>query len=351
MIDFNSIRTSPADGSAYRKAYYDGLMGMLRERIAAAVTERDRFMTPEALLRDREGYRQRYRDMLGWPLNEPRPEAPPRCCRKLLERIPGLTLYRLSLETFPGVWFEGLLYVPDERETPSPLAFVLPGGSYCCEEVLSFHGFDSEQYKNMGERFVQAGIAVYVPQLLLWGNEGTFEQPATRQFIDARLKALGGSIAALEIANLMRAVDYFAAESWVDAQRIGVMGLSYGGFYALYFAAADARLKATFSSCFFCDRFGKEEKPGACRPDWLWQGSAHTFFDAEVAALIAPRALYLDGNERDMFPPEQVRREFARLQPFYEAAGAADRLLLYIGEGGHEVTKGEQGFRFFTEHL
>ncbi len=77
----------------------------------------------------------------------------------------------------------------------------------------------------------------------------------------------------------------------------------------------------------------------------------YTRFDAEVAALIAPRALYLDGNERDMFPPEQVRREFARLQPFYEAAGAADRLLLYIGEGGHEVAKGEQGFRFFTEHL
>lgn len=350
MIDFDSIMTSPPNGTVYRKEYYNGLMQLLRGRIDEASGVRDCFMTPQSLLQDREGYRKRFWDMLGWPLNERQAEGVPNCLKEEIERIPGLTLYRLSLETFPGVWFEGLLYVPDRREKPTPLAFVLPGGTYCCEGVLSHRGFNSEQYKNMGERFVDAGITVYVPQLLLW-NEGDIKTPATRQFMDARLKALGGSIAAVEIANLMRAVDYFSAEPWIDAERIGVMGLSYGGFYALYFAAADVRLKVTFSSCFFCDRFGTEETPGACRPDWLWQNSAYTFFDAETAVLIAPRALYLDGNENDMFPVDQVQREFERLLPFYEAADAVDQLILHIGAGGHEVAMGDQGFRFFTEHL
>ncbi len=41
MIDFDSIRTAPADGKEYRDRCYDGVVGLLRERIDASMGVRD----------------------------------------------------------------------------------------------------------------------------------------------------------------------------------------------------------------------------------------------------------------------------------------------------------------------
>ncbi len=68
------------------------------------------------------------------------------------------------------------------------------------------------------------------------------------------MKQLGGSIAAFELACLARGSYYLVTRSEVDPERVGMLGLSYGGFFALYAAAADPRIGVTLSSCFFNDR-------------------------------------------------------------------------------------------------
>ena len=353
MIDYTSIKTHKSLGEPKRRAYFDDVLRLVREAGDRAKKNRETFITPQSLAADREAFREEFVKMLGWPLTAYRSEGAPNAVKELVEEGESLRIYRISIEALSDFWFSGLIYEPKQRAAKAPLVIMNPGGGYCAEEQIANGDHDAGQLKNIGGRFLEKGITVYAPQLLLW-SDGTdyFKQPATRQHIDARLKAVGGSLAALEICCIRRAIDYFVEKEPISPSHIGMMGLSYGGFYTLYASAAEPRVKATFSSCFFCDRFCSETEAEGCRTDWLWQNSANTFFDAEVAALIAPRALYIEnGKEDTIFPYAASEREMERLVPFYRAQGAEDKLLYYVGPEAHEVAEGDIGFDFFIEQL
>ena len=353
MMDYTSIKTHKSLGEPARRAYFDDILRLVREAEKYAEEKRNEFITPALLAADREAFREKFINMLGWPLSTYEPGRAPAVVKELVEENEQLRIYRISIEALSDFWFRGLIYEPKEREANASLVIINPGGGYCAEELIANGDYDASQMKNIGGKFLERGITVYAPQLLLW-SDGTeyFKQPGTRQHIDARLKAIGGSIAALEIYCIRRAIDYFLEKEPISPLHIGMMGLSYGGFYSLYASAAEPRIKATFSSCFFCDRFCSETEPAGCRPDWLWKNSANTFFDAEVAALIAPRALYIENGEKDtLFPIDASLLELESLRPYYEAQNASDRLLYRKHEGGHEVGVGDIGFDFFIEQL
>ncbi len=353
MVDFKSIKTDETSGSEYRQTYYDGVVKLINEKSAEARCVRDRSFSPRAIAENREEYRRKYVNMLGWPLNEYTPDFSPNFKKELIEETSDLKIYRLCIETFPELWFEGLVYVPNVRDEKAPLAIINPGGSYCVENLVAHGDYDCGQYCNIGGRALEKGMILYAPQFLLWLDDTKrFNHPLARQHLDAKLKALDGSIAALEVFNVKRAIDYFIGNEPIDADRIGMMGLSYGGFYALYISAAETRIKSTFSSCFLCDRFCSESEPTGCRFDWLWQNSANSFFDAEVAALIAPRALYVENGASDqLFPIDIVKVEHERVRAFFGAANADEKLLLYVGDNGHMVSEGDLGFDFFVNNL
>ena len=352
MIDFKSIKTDKRCGSDYRRAYFDGILKQIDLKADEARRIRDRDFSPAAFAQDREKHRKKFADMLGWPLNEYAPNPFPAFKKELIEETDDLYIYRLCIETLPELWFEGALYEPKVREASAPLVIINPGATYCSEELVAHGSYQCEQYQNIGGRALEQGAILYAPQFLLWSDDCDYFKMPTRQHFDSRLKALGGSIAALEIFNVRRAIDYFIANEPIDENRIGMMGLSYGGFYALYISAAEPRIKSTFSSCFFCDRFSSKTEPTGCRQDWLWQNSANSFFDAEVAALIAPRALYIENGAIDqLFPIDLVKEESERLKPFYSAASADQKLLFHIGENGHSVCVGDLGFDFFIKNL
>jgi len=352
MFDYTKIQMTCESGLEARNDYLQGVLTLIREEAEKSQKNRDSFMTPEKLCSDREIYRNKYIQMLGWPLTEYTHEYHPNVKKELVEELDFLTIYRLTIKTLPGLWFTGMLYVPTERKEKAPLVIINPGGSYCSEDLIAHGSYNCGQYQNIGGRVLEQGAILYAPQFLLWVDGGPLKQPAMRQLFDAKLKAMGGSITALEIFNVRRAIDYFVENEPIDPDHIGMMGLSYGGFYALYIPAAETRIRTVFSSCFFCDRFCTETEATGCRPDWLWQNAADSFFDAEVAALIAPRALYIENGRTDtLFPVDLVEMESARLKPFYAAAGADDRLLFHIGENGHAVSVGDTGLDFFMKHL
>ena len=87
-------------------------------------------MTPEALCTDREEFRDKYIRMFGWPLTEYTNEYHPNVKKELIEELDFLTIYRLNIETLPGLWFTGMLFVPTEREENAPLVIINPGGSH-----------------------------------------------------------------------------------------------------------------------------------------------------------------------------------------------------------------------------
>ena len=61
--------------------------------------------------------------------------------------------------------------------------------------------------------------------------------------INNDLKRFGLSITAIEIKGIMKAIDYLIENEAFDKEKIGMTGLSYGGYYTLYTMAAEKRIK------------------------------------------------------------------------------------------------------------
>src|SRR5690606_17917431 len=75
-----------------------------------------------------------------------------------------------------------------------------------------------------------------------------------RQDLDKMLRNVGTSILAVELYKLQRGLDAVLERPEVDPERVGMMGLSYGGLYTQYATALDPRIRVGVSSCFFNDR-------------------------------------------------------------------------------------------------
>lgn len=164
--------------------------------------------------------------------------------------------------------------------------------------------------------------------------------------IDNSLKQLGGSITALEISCIMRSIDYLIKKDYVDETRVGMVGLSYGGFYTLFTAAADPRIKSCIASGFFNDRFAHNWL------DWTWKDAGHTFMDAEIGALIAPRGLKMQlGTHDNLFAEAPARKELERLKTFFERAHCPEKLYMEFFDGTHEFSKSEETIDLFMNDL
>ncbi len=293
--------------------------------------------SPEAYGASVEGYREDFIRMLGRPLSE-YPADPPVNSEVLFvcEDEKGIC-ERLWVECAPGLWSYGLLWTPHAAKEGKPLPYVTAshGGLGTPEIVSTLYGH-SGNYGDMVQRLRARGdVIVYAPQLLLWGENYDEEKSDSSDHIgyDNKLKQVGGSVAALEIFKIMRTVDWLVANKPIDTAKMGMVGLSYGGFYTLFTAACDTRYKCALSSCFVSDRY----KHGW--GDWHWFDSASKFLDAEAAGLICPRALCIQvGIEDNLFDVRDSIKPAAAIRHVYESLGLADRFQYSQRPGGHQFS-------------
>jgi alpha-L-rhamnosidase len=324
-----------------RGAYLDSITGYLDGLDAAAHKYREVFADPTR----KEILRGEYIDMLGKPLRDYPGYAgkAPAARVEPMRENESFIAERYQLEVMPGFWFYGVLFEPKEKSRRNALVIAQHGGGGSPELAGSFI-LDSVNYNHMIRRTLRRGITVFAPQLLLWDIE-SYGNGYNRQTLDTRLKFFGGSITALEIFCIMRSIDYFSVRDDIDPDRIGMIGLSYGGMYARKTAAADPRIKAVVSSCWFNDR------TRYLWPDWSYQGG-EKFLDPEIASLILPRKLYIEiGGEDELFNARDAQGEFDRLKAYAEGSGCAGSLRIKIFPGVHELDKTGEGIDFLVENL
>lgn len=323
--------------ACYRRQYLESIRRLVESRRSASGELRKAFMA--GLEFHREERRRDLRAMLGWPLTEP--PAPCRCIRKdFVARDSLCAIYRLQLEVFPGFFAYGMLFTTGE-DSPLPLILCKHGGYGTPEACSGLWG--ETNYRDMTRRFLRRGVNAFAPQTLLWNPEEVGDG-FDRDLVDRDLKQVGGSLAALELYVIQRWIDHLETLPFVDGKRIGMAGLSYGGFFTLFTAALDARVKSALSSGYFNDRYRH------AKSDWVWQNSGNTFMDAEVGALVCPRALFIENGTQDkIFDCASSYNEARRLAAYY--AGHEDRLKIRFFEGGHEFAGDDEGVDFLLEHL
>ncbi|OME86044.1 hypothetical protein BK120_08625 [Paenibacillus sp. FSL A5-0031] len=337
---------TPNIGNRYReeqKLEYELFIERMR---AAGDQNRAEFFRPntssiDAYEAELELYREKFKAMLGWPLSDAKLDSSiPNARVEFVAQDRLSKIYRVIVEGGYGLTTYGLLFLP-LSEGPFPLVISQHGGAGTPELCSGFYG--PTNYHDMTRRVLQRSIAVFAPQLLLW-KEGEYGSPYDRLSIDRQLKQVGSSIAAVEIYKIQRSLDYLLSRDDIAADQVGMIGLSYGGFYTLFTAAADTRIKAVYSSCFFNDRFKYDWS------DFTWFNAGNTFLDAEVAGLICPRFLHIEvGKKDELFHYAHARKELDKLAELYGQLNIMHRLSREVFDGAHELDINDRAMEWFCQ--
>ncbi len=274
----------------------------------------DRRANCRDILTQTERHRKAYLDMLGWPLNANLPRPTPRA--EIIEELGDegdYTLLRMRIQVMEGLWLSGLYYRLNAEEN-RPLVIAQHGGSGTPELVSGFY-FDgsSVNYNNMVTGLMPHRVHIFLPALLLW-DSSFYGQPYDRIGLDAKLKRVGGSITALEVYAITRVLDYF--EAALKPRSFGMVGLSYGGMYTLFTAAAEPRIRSAISSSFF------SERRHYAWADWSYKNAASLYDDPEIACLCYPRRICIEmGDHDELFAVEHTRSAAETVRAYAHDAG------------------------------
>ncbi len=253
------------------------------------------------------------------------------------------TEYRFTVETEPGYAVPCHLCIPKGVRAPIPLAVCLSGhgggmhvalGKPKCE--ADERALASWPHRAMAKRAISEGRAALVIEARNFG-ESSLEGYGTSCTEAAKIAILCGRTVIGErvhdVSCVLDAVEKAFPE--IDMKNIVATGNSGGGTATFYLACIDERIAAAMPSCSICNF----ESSIAAMPHCLCNHipSIRRYFEmGDLGGLIAPRILIVaTGKEDEIFPLEGALQTFSRIQKLYEAANAADRCALCIGEKGH----------------
>jgi hypothetical protein len=243
----------------------------------------------------------------------------------------GVTVSRVALPTYPGVTLRCALLVPaDATTTPRPGLLVLHGFGGTLDSVVR----DIDYHHGFAMQLAQRGYVVLAPFMA----SSTVED---QSLLHMRALAGGFSMAAIDLGQLTRAVDYLAGLDTVDGTHLGVYGISWGGQHALRLGALDPRLTLTICSGHFADRFAwvlrnpLMPKVPAVHIHYLHDMGV-LLDDLNLVALIRPRFFAVESGVDDP-RHDSARAEFRHVAALYAHAGHPERAAFFEFPGGHET--------------
>jgi len=372
---------TPVDAPAmdeHREHVYRSYEAFLRNRLTELEQNRPSqwprdYSGAEAYARSVEPMRRRFKEMLGFWV-EPPDRTPLRVHdEEVLFEERDFSARRFYLEVLPGLETYAVELAP-RSPGPRPGLLAQHGYSGAPELVCGLTPKSNQEdysYRSLGLRAVRRGfhvIAVHHPtgygatdDSILGRALPDFPQ-FSHEYGKNRLHRMavmgGGTLFGLDMMASSRGIDLLASRGEVDADRIGMYGLSQGGTSALYLAAMDLRIKASVCSAWFDHRFHSMIGPHRLTPylntreeDKFFTDIIRLFSDADVASLIPPRAFAVEAGQLDTSVAfEMAADEFGRAEAHYEKLGIPEQIEFIPHAEGH-VSATARAFGFLLEKL
>ena len=261
----------------------------------AAHWQRD-FSSHEDYVKSVEANRERFERIIG--VVDPRENvemqlkvALPMTQFSLVGEGKGYSIFSVRWNVLKGVDAEGLLLEPEEEAVANVVA--LPDCDWTPEMLAGLVPGVSPEAQ-FARRLAENGCRVLVPVLI--DRRDTYSgipgirmtnQPH-REFVYRAAYEMGRHIVGYEVQKALAAVDWF---THVNVETpIGIIGYGEGGLLAFYTAAVDTRIDSTAVSGYFQPRDQVWREP-IYRNVWALLDE---FGDAEIASLIASRALVIE---------------------------------------------------------
>jgi len=215
---------------------------------------------------------------------------------------------------------------------------------------------------NYGEQMAMAGFITIAPDWRSFGERVAYHNPyayhyplregeGTCNYHFLQHLILGRTLLGANIFDGMRVIDFLTTRKEVNPERIGCMGLSYGGTMATYLSLLDDRIKAGDIIC-YANTFEHYSiiTQNLCGSDLI--PSLYKYMDIpDIIAAIAPKPLLIESGASDTcFWIFSALKAHATAKRAYEVSGKPENIWLEVFQGEHSFS-GKMAFDFFKKFL
>jgi dienelactone hydrolase len=261
----------------------------------------------------------------------------------------GYRMRKLRYEIVPGFSSTAILYEPETLTGKVPA-------------ILNVNGHvgppgKSVEYKQ--KRCINQALRGILALNLEWISFGELNHPENAHWFGAHLDLVGANAAGLFYLAMRKGLDYLAAHPNVDPARLGVTGLSGGGWQTIVLSALDERVAVAVPVAGYSSAVSRIERPQDVGD--IEQNATDMLTVADyphLTAMRAPRPTLLIYNAEDdcCFRGDLVRPYiFDAVRPFFSLYGAADRFAWHLNtdpsDHNYQLDNRRQSYRFFTRHF
>jgi len=280
------------------------------------------------------------------------PTVPPNPRTRLVYETTRFRGYEVMLDVWPEVFAYGILLLPNDLCTGErrPVVVCEHGLGGRAQEVAD-PKIDSQYYHHFGASLADLGFVVYAPQDPFVGDEHF-------RIIQRMAHPLKISLYSFILGQHQQTLNWLVEQPFVDPERIGFYGLSYGGKTAMRVPPLLDRYALCICSGDFNEGVGKMTSVSS-KSSFMFDDSydlyefnfANVINYAELANLMAPRPFMVErGHSDGIGVDEWVAFEYAKVQRFYNQLGIADRTAIEYFDGGHTIN-GKGTFDFLRKNL
>ena len=283
----------------------------------------------------------------GWP-REWVDSAPHFTQTEVIETGKGYRLRKFRYEIVPGFESTAILYEPEKIIGQIPAILNVIGH----EPMGNAAEYEQKRCINFAKRGILA-------LSLEWMGFGELAQPENDHDFAAYLDLVGSNALGLFYLAMRRGLDYLATLPQVDPSRLGLTGLSGGGWQTTILGSLDARVAVSVEVA----GIGSLESNLTHPVDTneieenatdLTRNRDYTY----LVAMRAPRPTLLIHNAADdcCFRAGLVKPYiYDQIQPFFRLFGKPDAFAWYEnrdpGTHNYQLDNREQAYGFFTEHF
>lgn len=250
------------------------------------------------------------------------------------------TVEKVLLETIPGYFLAGNLYLPKNIGNNKVPAVLVPHGHWKNGRI---HDASDYSVPALCANLAAQGYAAFAYDMV--GYNDTRQTSHTFGKSEQE-EQWGFSPLGLQLWNSIRSLDFLESLDVVDGKRIAVTGASGGATQSLLLAAVDDRLQASVPVCMVSATFQGdctcEEAPG------LRLGTNNM----EIAALMAPKPMLLLSSKKD-WTKRTPEEEYPAIQSIYRLYGNPDAVSSIQIDSGHNYNRKsrEEAYRFLFNVL
>lgn len=283
----------------------------------------------------------------GWPREwidaQPRFEQ-----TAVIETDHGYRLRKFRYEIVPGFYSSAVLYEPDTISGRVPAILNVIGHDPNGNAVE----YEQKRCINFAKRGVLA-------LSLTWMGFGELSQAENAHDQTARLDLAGTSAVGLFYLSMRRGLDFLASLPQVDSKRMGVTGLSGGGWQTVVLSGLDERVAVAVEVAGFGSQQSNLVRPG----DTNEVEESPTDFTAGedypcLIAMRAPRPTLLIHNAEDdcCFRADLVKPYvYEKVKPIFRLYGDSSALAWHEnrdpGTHNYQLDNREQAYAFFSRYF